>query len=381
MIDLAAGVESRTSRGYLVLKSLEVRNFRCFERLSLDDLRRINIIVGENASGKTALLEALWVLCSSEPRFFYRPNKWRGAMPMGDIQIHPAVNAFSDVWSNFFYRQDMNRQIEIVAHDSDRGKRSLLVKIDGTGQSSLFDNESGELVGSNQSFESKRVAPLSFTWQNPDGVSEMIVSSNGSITILKEMSNGHWPLSFLSPQNPHTNKEDVLKFSHLENNKRNFSLIQSAMSKEFNVTDLGIGLYLDEPTIFGDLSPGDKGKPKMPIAFHSSGAKRFLSIVLAIAYLENGLVAVDEIENGFYFERYGDLWRIFYEYCSPSRFNCQLFASTHSSECLKAAQPLIEKYPNDFCLLRPEGSGDKRTVRRLEGETLRKALIGGFEVR
>jgi DNA replication and repair protein RecF len=44
-----------------MIESLEVTNFRGFERLELHGLRRINVIVGENSSGKTAFLESVFL--------------------------------------------------------------------------------------------------------------------------------------------------------------------------------------------------------------------------------------------------------------------------------------------------------------------------------
>lgn len=43
----------------LLLKNLEIRSFRGFRHLKLERLGRVNLIVGKNNVGKTALLEAL----------------------------------------------------------------------------------------------------------------------------------------------------------------------------------------------------------------------------------------------------------------------------------------------------------------------------------
>ena len=42
-----------------MITKLQISNFRCFKSLDLEGLRRLNMIIGLNASGKTALLEAL----------------------------------------------------------------------------------------------------------------------------------------------------------------------------------------------------------------------------------------------------------------------------------------------------------------------------------
>jgi len=54
------------------LSRLNLRDFRCFDRLELDLAPRANLILGDNASGKTSLLEALFVL--SRGRSFRTPK-------------------------------------------------------------------------------------------------------------------------------------------------------------------------------------------------------------------------------------------------------------------------------------------------------------------
>ncbi|MGB5597882.1 MAG: ATP-binding protein, partial [Thiothrix litoralis] len=42
-----------------MLDSLHIKNFRCFEDLTIPSLGRVNLIVGKNNSGKSTLLEAI----------------------------------------------------------------------------------------------------------------------------------------------------------------------------------------------------------------------------------------------------------------------------------------------------------------------------------
>lgn len=49
----------------LLLDSLEIKGYRCFEHLTIEKLGRVNLIVGKNNVGKTALLEALWIYANT----------------------------------------------------------------------------------------------------------------------------------------------------------------------------------------------------------------------------------------------------------------------------------------------------------------------------
>lgn len=45
-----------------MLTSLTIENFKCFQKLAIGRLGRVNLFVGESNSGKTAVLEALQYL-------------------------------------------------------------------------------------------------------------------------------------------------------------------------------------------------------------------------------------------------------------------------------------------------------------------------------
>ena len=58
-----------------MLKSLIINNFRCFQSFELQQLSRVNLLVGMNNSGKTSILEAIQFLYS-----FHQPEKLQKIM-------------------------------------------------------------------------------------------------------------------------------------------------------------------------------------------------------------------------------------------------------------------------------------------------------------
>ena len=50
----------------MILRKLELSNFRNIEALSMSPGEKVNIISGENAQGKTNLMEALWLFTGAK---------------------------------------------------------------------------------------------------------------------------------------------------------------------------------------------------------------------------------------------------------------------------------------------------------------------------
>ena len=57
------------------IEFVEAHNFRLFNQLSLDLDHGINVIYGDNASGKTSLLESIHYLCSCKSFLAASPRK------------------------------------------------------------------------------------------------------------------------------------------------------------------------------------------------------------------------------------------------------------------------------------------------------------------
>ena len=57
-----------------MIERLELKNFAAFNSLSIDFSPRINVIVGENSTGKTHLLKAAYGLCAGAQLFKKKPD-------------------------------------------------------------------------------------------------------------------------------------------------------------------------------------------------------------------------------------------------------------------------------------------------------------------
>ena len=74
----------------------------------------------------------------------------------------------------------------------------------------------------------------------------------------------------------------------------------------------------------------------IPIGFLGDGLSRFLSIALAFHEARGGMIFIDEVENGLHHSVLRSVWEDL-RWLSRE-FDVQVFATTHSNECLVAAR-------------------------------------------
>ncbi|RKZ86848.1 MAG: hypothetical protein DRR19_14375 [Candidatus Parabeggiatoa sp. nov. 1] len=71
------------------------------------------------------------------------------------------------------------------------------------------------------------------------------------------------------------------------------------------------------------------------------GLKRYVSIISAILVCQENCLFLDEIENGIHGTTLDRLWQIILTL--SEELNCQIFATTHSKECIESYYKVSKK--------------------------------------
>ena len=112
-----------------MITSLHIKNFRCFRDLKLDGLKRLNMIVGESASGKTALLESIFLVRAANRVVWIRLRQWRGMNQL--IRLTGTRASYESIFRDFFYSFESDRGASISLTDNETGKRVLRINYAG----------------------------------------------------------------------------------------------------------------------------------------------------------------------------------------------------------------------------------------------------------
>jgi AAA15 family ATPase/GTPase len=359
-------------------RSFKVKNFRGFKDLEIKNIQRVNLIAGLNNVGKTTLLEAIFLHCgASSLELANRLNILRGIETINLQQIAD----FS--WTNLFFNFDTSKQIEIEGTDDKEQKRRLrlmitlqktrLVKIDSaTSEMGLsgHNKERSDLL-------SYDVLELEYQDEEKTERYQLMYDPLQNVLRIEPVPPPPlFPGYFLTARRGASLSEDAERFGNLEIKGQQDILLETLKIIEPRLNRLAVVTRAGTSIIHGDIGIGRL----MPLPIMGEGMVRICSLILAIANAPNGVILIDEIENDIHHSVRDKLWKAI-GYIAR-QFNTQIFATTHSYECIVAAhRAFSENSVYDFCLYRLEDVKGKIEVIAYDQEGLESTIESGWEVR
>ncbi len=360
-------------------ESFTIKNFRCFNDITVDQLERVNLIAGKNNVGKTALLEALWLYHGYQnPALGVRIDAFRGLdIPRKD-----------DFMRNLFSEFDTNKKIELSAADQEAQKSSLSIRIQERTTSLVSlrnrkkEERNGEDLSAAEIVHQETTEPIGsealyeFTDVSGKTVRAKAFFEGDNIQI--EQPSGIKKSSgiFLAARAPHNYAVLAERLSNLAVEKKEDIIVNVLKIIEPRLLALRVQHRGGVPLIYGDIG----AERLIPFPLMGDGMSRLLGVALAMTDAQDGILLIDEIENGLHHSVMSELWTSIADLAH--RYNVQIFATTHSIECILAAYEAFKsREPYDFSLHRLEQiKGEIRAV-KYDKEILKAAIETNLEVR
>lgn len=346
-----------------MLEGLKIRNFRGFNTLKIEQLSRINLFAGKNNSGKTTLLEAIFLLAGGgNTQLAINTNVIRGLEPGA-----PLIDPF---WKQFFYNLDMRSHIEIKAFGKSPFQSTLRISserqlttelplkgMDGISAENLFNE--GNLT-------------FMFTGPSHQTVTSHISRKEQGVVGKHPALNPSFPAIILLSRSRNT-QEDAMRLGQLRRQKKGNLLKKALQVLEPKLQSIEDNTSSGTPMIWGDIGLSEL----VPLSAMGEGMTQIARIVLGIASAPKGVVLVDEIENGIHHSVLPDFWRAIDE--ASRQFHTQIFATTHSFECVIAAHKSLSK--DWFSLHRLEIGSEMSSCVTYEPDEIDAAIQHNLEVR
>jgi|LQYC01.1.fsa_nt_gi Predicted ATPases len=367
---------SPTKTPMLNYTSVEINNFRCIKNLRIEELGRVNVIAGINNVGKTSFLESLFLhMGSTNPSLALMIDQFRGLAVLGEVA--------GPLWRTLFWQfQDM-APIRILSKNSQGLQRSLTLTLRPASTTTL---ETIKTKGEVELVESLG-KDLVFTYKEGNKkpvevVGTPIVIRKGNIVQIQLKMQPPPPPPpfsgiFISSAHQGGIEENIQRFSDQRKKLHDKFILDALKFIEPRLEKLEILSHQGISMLHGFLKGYDV---PVPSPLLGDGVKRVMSLLLSIGSAQDGVVLVDEIENGIHHSVMQSIWETIAE--AASLFNTQIFATTHSAECIYAAHEAFKaRKQYDFKLHRLDRVNGVVKAVTYDQESLEGALSIPLEVR
>jgi len=349
-----------------LLSAIKIENFRGFRLLEFRKFAQFNVVVGPNASGKTALLEAIFLASANSPEVSIRLRTWRGLG--ASIEVGPGKGFYEGLWRDLFFEDA--REFFVEVEDGVRRKRSCRVH--------YAPDQALTVPLDSPSYDAAAVVPVEFEWQsNGEKFSSRVEISSTGFRI-RNVPEALFPSVFLPSGHKGGTEEAAKRYSDLSKENQEAGVV-AALNRIYPlIGSLSVEVDPGGPMLYANV----KGlRKKLPLPAVSEGINKYFSILLAIHAAQGGVLLLDEAENGFYRERFTSIVSAVVE--ESLMQNTQIFLTTHSMEFLQSLLPVLKTHASRFSLIRTKRDDATGAcgLEGFEGRKMASAIEEGFEIR
>lgn len=347
------------------LHSLHVQNFRMLEDFKVNKLGRLNLIVGKNNSGKSSVLEALRIYAGNANRFLLK-NIAESHNEKFSINYKESNEEDGLPFESFFTGRCFpdNEEKAIVIGEFNDSTTAIKLQ-------HIFLNKTEQIVTTEKGETNSRVSlqPVSKSKiseiTNDDNLLQAVLVSKGNKTSLIVLNDEryfsrrtfdavfenqeNYPCSYISTQFFSLNElaEDwdkvaltdyesqiktALRF--IESDFENIAFVANESRNNSSSTSSSIKR-------FAKVKLANMKKP-VPLNSMGDGMLRVLQLALKIFSARGGFLLIDEFENGLHFSVQEKIWD--WLFCLSQDLDIQVFATTHSWDCVESFNKVARKY-------------------------------------
>ena len=354
-----------------MLNSLEIHNYRNLRNLTIEKLGRVNLLLGKNNTGKTSVLEAvaihinrgdidflLQLLEERGENYFGKNNQLSNAtMGAREAAILKTLSSlFSDRQVQFIPGKCIivGEQNETLFGKEVKSESSTAIRfVRYLDKFELEDNFVEEDVNIKLRPSRRRRVFVSHEEDDPEAIIGFEVRS-GAFSLVRSLSSinrasqgvSSFPMSQLDE---HPIRLQFVKTKNIEKDVNGLLWDRIALTESED--EVVNALKIIEPDIDRITFRNEQKQERVavvklkssndviPLRSMGDGINRILTIILAMVNCENGYLLIDEFENGLHYSVQEQLWVVIFNLAE--RLNIQVFATTHSYDCVKAFSAVL----------------------------------------
>lgn len=340
------------------ISNLEIEGFRALADLRIGSFGKVNLITGKNNSGKSSLLEAIRILATGGAlRTIFEILNYReelGAASDAERTYLPTDLApFCNLFTGFPDLASSKHGFSLSASGTLPASISriraninwFVRKADPERQGISFELATGDLFDDVEAFPAldldisgrKRIVPLDRFQRR--------------LPMRTEPDPAPVPCIYLDPFSSRSTSQmgalwDAIALTDVE---QEIVKALKVISEDIQAVSV-IGSDERGFRARTAIAKSTRHPSPVPLRTFGDGVNRLFGIVLSLCNARNGVLLVDEIENGLHYSVQTEIWRTIFRLASA--LDTQVFATTHSWDCVRAFQEAACESPEDGVLVR-----------------------------
>lgn len=340
--------------------TLEIERFRALRRIKIEGFGRVNLITGKNNTGKSSLLEALRILAFDaapsviESILQFREENVRDADDSPRTLDAEGVFRLSNLFHGF---PQFSGKLEPIVMAASAGSRPMHLSI-GAG----WFTEERDAEGT------RRLVPQQEQlFGDGEGLPSLVIESNGNRRLLPLDYSRRYPYRdrvLRSEFSDETALPCVFVSPYGGERTATLGAMWDKIALSDREKDVVEALKIIDPEISAVSMVGGEGPRQqrtaivragnlprpVPLRSFGDGLNRLFGIVLSLVNAKDGILLIDEFENGIHYTVQLDAWRTVFRVAE--RLGVQVFATSHSWDSIEAFQKAAAEVPEDGVLIR-----------------------------
>lgn len=380
-----------------MLTTLELENYRGFPRYRLDDLARVNLLVGKNNCGKTSLLEAVHLVVSGGDPSVLAGTAWqRGEVGFAGRTRQRKAQETCPVLTHFFHGHEFHAGVSFTVRTGG-AIGDMIVRVVEIGdlprieRERLFPEPHQTGFFEPWTLRNELAVRIERRGTQQEHSNAFVVTADGAVLpaafpsssgIHQDVRDGARPVQFVAPDYVEARSVSEM-WDRAITEGREGEVVETMRILEPSLRGIFFLSGHESPRFGGRggiLAEFGRGGRRTPLGTHGGGMYRLLKLSLSLVRCGGGVLLVDEIDTGLHYSIMGDMWRLVTE--AARRTGVQVFATTHSSDCVRGLAWLCENHPElagEMSLQKIDSQLEQAVA--LDAEKIMLATNQGMEVR
>jgi len=304
----------------------KIENFKRFESLEVQDIGQFNLIVGDNNVGKTCLLESL--LFDEENYYEYLSNLISSLELSRKVDIFKG-NEFDSINVLNFFSKIKESPIKLEFRYD--GLSTTFLQLRTVNKSDLTSEDINKLGAKNLIHQS-----ANYLVEFDNSINKTLIYT--SIHKEPNLYENYYPFTHFGL----SYQDDLIGFfSKISLRSSNYNFLIEELKQfipELKSIEVNNAIIKNMPILIVRENTIEDVKP---ISFYGDGLNKFFRYLLEIILCEGKRLMIDEIDTGIHYSRMKQNFKSLISLAI--RNNVQLFATTHSKECLQYYKEALEE--------------------------------------